>query len=184
LIAIGCSPSCPCADAENITDRPSSGNNFPVALLTDEDKRAIPLAQPKPQVLQPVVLAKALGDAAHLATALRARLRDLGQPATRGSAVVTGRIVYLDNVNDGVPGAIMPRLQYEPAADGLRVTLVFLRDGKTLVMRTRRAGDRRRSEREPFDRPIRVYQDVPVVVCRVRQAPFANSCSLRSSGFR
>jgi WD40 repeat protein len=113
-----------------------SGNNFPVALLTDEDKRAIPLAQPKPQVLQPVVLDKALGDAAHLAAALRARLRDLGQPATRGSAVVTGRIVYLDNVNDGVPGAIMPRLQYEPAADGLRVTLVFLQDGKTLVTRT------------------------------------------------
>ena len=78
-----------------------SGNDFPVALLTDEDKSAIPLAQPKPQVLQPIVLDRNLGDALHLSVALRARLRDLGQPATRGSAATTGRIVYLDNVNDG-----------------------------------------------------------------------------------
>ena len=88
-----------------------SGNDFPVALLTDEDKGAIPLAQPKPQVLQPIVLDRDLGDALHLSAALRARLRDLGQPAMRGSAATTGRIVDLDNVNDGVPGAIMPRLQ-------------------------------------------------------------------------
>jgi hypothetical protein len=113
-----------------------SGSDFPVALLTDEDKRAIPLAQPKPQVLQPVVIDKSLGDALHLSAALRARLRDLGQPATRGSAASTGRIVYLDNVNDGVPGAIMPRLQYEAASDGLHVTLAIIQDGKTLATRT------------------------------------------------
>jgi hypothetical protein len=113
-----------------------SGNDFPIALLTDEDKRAIPLAQPKPQVLQPLVVDRELGDELHLSAPLRARLRDLGQPAARGSAATDGRIVYLDNVNDGVPGAIMPRLQYEHAADGTHVTLALIQDGKTLVRRT------------------------------------------------
>lgn len=111
----------------------NGGDNFPVALLTDEAKRAIPVAQAKPQVLQPVVLDRDLGDSLNLGPALREQLRDLGQPAARGGPSANGRIVYLDGVADGVPGALIPRLQYEVAPDGLRVTIVFVRDGRNVA---------------------------------------------------
>jgi hypothetical protein len=110
-----------------------TGSNFPIALLTDEDRRAIPLAVPKPQVLQPLVVDGQLADPLKLAAALRARMRDLGEP---GTASIAGPIVYLDNLTDGVPGALMPRVQYESSNGTTRATLVFLRDGKPIDRRT------------------------------------------------
>ena len=39
----------------------------------------------------------------------------------------------LDLAPEGqVPGALIPRLQYDVAADGVHVTIVFMRDGKSV----------------------------------------------------
>jgi hypothetical protein len=105
-----------------------AGNDFPIMALTPDVKQAIPIAQPKPRILQPLVVDENLGDIVPLLTAVRQRLRRLGEPASRGAAAGAGRVVYLDGVTGEVPRAVVPRVRCEKTAAGLRATIGLWRD--------------------------------------------------------
>jgi WD40 repeat protein len=105
-----------------------AGNDFPLMSLTPDVKQAIPIAQPKPRILQPLIVDENFGDNVPLLTAVRQRLRQLGEPASRGDAAGAGRIVYLDGVTGEVPRAMVPRVRCEKTGGGLRATIGLWRD--------------------------------------------------------
>lgn len=103
---------------------PGASKNFQVARLSDEDKLAIPVAQPKPQVLRVICVDQTDADPDELEPLVRARLRGL----TQGGAAIP--VVYLDNVVSDLPGGFVPRVRYERVNDGWRATLRILRSNK------------------------------------------------------
>jgi WD40 repeat protein len=106
------------------------GSSFPVGLLSDEDKRKIPLAQGKPQLLRPVLQNETeLFDNLKLTPAVRDALRELREPSARGDARRQTAIVYLDSIDDDFPGAILPRGLYKVSGAAVRVTIRLVRDG-------------------------------------------------------
>jgi hypothetical protein len=107
------------------------GSSFPIAMLNEEEKRAIPLARAKPQLLRVLCLDENDG-AVGLTPQLRARLRQLSYSSASGSPQVEPALVYLDNVLDDLPGAILPRVRYRRSRDGLKVTLRLFRDNVAL----------------------------------------------------
>src|SRR5581483_6670244 len=52
------------------------GRTFPIALMTDEAKRQIPIGSAKPQVLRPLCVNGTLADPLGLTALVRERLRD------------------------------------------------------------------------------------------------------------
>jgi hypothetical protein len=103
---------------------PAASKNFQVARLTDEDKQAIPVAPPRPQVLRVLCLDDNDLDPDGLEPLVRARLRSLAQSASGAG------IVYLDTVVGELPGGFVPRVRYQRSGTGWQVTLRILRNNK------------------------------------------------------
>jgi WD40 repeat protein len=107
-----------------------AGHDFPLMTMTDADRRSIPLAVPRPRVVQPVVIGPRLVDIPALVTALRAELRRASQPLTRGSTGPSG-IVYVDYPAADLPRSIAPRIQCTSPTGG-ECTIVLLREGPSV----------------------------------------------------
>ena len=103
---------------------PAASKNFQVARLNDEDKLAIPVAQPRPQVLRVICVDDNDADSDGLEPLVRARLRGLAQAGSGAG------IVYLDTVVSELPGGFVPRVRYQPADGGWRATVRILRSNK------------------------------------------------------
>jgi WD40 repeat protein len=103
---------------------PASSRNFQVARLHDEDKLAIPLAQPLPQLLRVICMDENDADPDGFEPLTRARLRRLAQSGSGAG------LVYLDTVGSELPGAFVPRVRYERVAGGWRATVRILRSNK------------------------------------------------------
>lgn len=111
------------------------GQTFPIGMLTAEDRTKIHLAIVKPQVLRARVLDEDDLDALKLEPALRAELRSVSMPATRGSERQDPPIAYLDSVIDDVPDALIPQVRYVVAGDRVRIRLRLLQNGKVVSER-------------------------------------------------
>jgi WD40 repeat protein len=111
------------------------GSTFPIGLLTEAARREIPLANAKQQVLRIRCQDANDLDSLRLEPVVRAALRAVSTPVTRGSAVAEPSIVYLDNVVDEVPDAIVPQIRYsvEGSSVRIRLRLVRIREGKQEV---------------------------------------------------
>jgi WD40 repeat protein/uncharacterized caspase-like protein len=110
----------------------SGGQSFDIGLLSDEDKRAIPLANPKPQLMQVRCHDDQDGDSLGLAQRVRDLLKESSQPMTRGSAGSEPALAYSDDVPDGIPSAMSPRVTYQVQGGKLEATIRLYRD-KTKV---------------------------------------------------
>jgi WD40 repeat protein len=100
-----------------------SGQSFPIALFTPEDRREIPLASLKPQLLHVTVLDEDFNDSLQLAGPVRAELRALSTPATRGEARREPPLVYLDQVTEDVADAYVPQVIYRAQGDSVHIRL-------------------------------------------------------------
>ena len=111
------------------------GQTFPIALLTPEARRQIPLPVLKPQLLRAICLDEDDTDRLGLAAAVRAQLRAESIPATRGETRREPPLVYLDQVSGDVPDAYTPQVRYWVESGGVRLRLRVLR-GQERVERT------------------------------------------------
>lgn len=110
---------------------PTGGASFAIGLLTDQERRLVPLAMVKPLVLRPRISLQELGDdTLGVINELRKLLRDASHVSARGD-VGQPRLVYVDE--DDLPGAIRPTGTYTLEADRVRVKLFLRRDGETLA---------------------------------------------------
>jgi hypothetical protein len=112
------------------------GQSFPIGLLNDEDKRAIPLANPKPQLLRVECRDELDGDPRVLTARVRSLLRVASQPATRRQGGPEPPLVYIDDVVDDVPSAMSPRVRYVGKGEKLEVTIRLYRDNQMVSVDT------------------------------------------------
>jgi len=112
------------------------GQTFPIALLTPEARRQIPLPVLKPQLLRAICLDEDDTDRLGLAAAVRAQLRAESIPATRGETRREPPLVYLDQVSGDVPDAYTPQVRYWVESGGVRLRLRVLLGGKRVAERT------------------------------------------------
>jgi hypothetical protein len=109
---------------------PKGGETFPIGMLTDQEKKLIPLALVKPIVLRPRISLQELGDdTLGLINELRKLLRDASYVSVRG-AVGQPQLVFVDE--DELPGAFRPTGTYTIEGDAVRVKLFIRRDGETV----------------------------------------------------
>jgi hypothetical protein len=109
---------------------PKGGETFPIGMLTDQEKKLIPLAMVKPIVLRPRISLQELGDdTLGLINELRNLLRDASYVSVRG-VVGQPQLVYVDE--DELPGAFRPTGTYTIENDVVRVKLFIRRDGETV----------------------------------------------------
>jgi WD40 repeat protein/uncharacterized caspase-like protein len=108
----------------------SGGQSFDIGLLSDSDKRAIPLLNPKPQLMQVRCHDDQEGDSLGLAQRVRDLLKEASRPVTRGSARSEPALAYSDNVLDGIPSAMSPRVSYKVQGGKLEATVRLYRDNK------------------------------------------------------
>ena len=101
---------------------PRGGVSFPVGLLSDEDRRGIPLTGARPMILRPVLtdddedfdrlkLSRRLGDG----------LREAGLAAS-----ATNAFIYVDAAD--IPDGFTPYGKYAVTGDSLRVTVKLIRN--------------------------------------------------------
>jgi WD40 repeat protein len=103
------------------------GQDFPIAFLDDGEKKNIPLAVAKSQVLRAVCLTTALSDPLKLGPQVREQLRAMDQPA--GADYHDPGFIYLDDIPDGLPGAIIPRVSYTVMGETVQATISLFADG-------------------------------------------------------
>lgn len=104
------------------------GTSFDIGRLIEADRRALPLAKPKPLILRPQLANVEDGDDnLKLTSLVRKRLADEGFTTPRGSAVLT---VFVDA--DELAGAVRPAGTYSIEGKNVRVRLVLKQDGQTL----------------------------------------------------
>lgn len=105
------------------------GRGFPIGLLTLEDRMKIPHEPPKPEVLRLECEDEVGLDPLRLRSLLREELRALNYVQDRG----TGRaspIIYLDAVDDDLPGAIIPKIRYRILGNTISVQIRLISDEK------------------------------------------------------
>jgi uncharacterized caspase-like protein len=107
-----------------------AGQSFPIGLLSDQDKRAIPLANPKPQLLRVQCFDDQDGDSLGLAQRVRALLREASRPVARGSAASEPALVYDDDVLNDIPSAMSPLVRYQVQGGKLEAKVRIHRDNK------------------------------------------------------
>jgi hypothetical protein len=111
------------------------GQTFPIGMLTEKDRAQIHLANPKPELLRARVLDDNDLDSLKLEPALRAELRAASLPVTRGGTQSDPAVVYLDQVVDEVPDALIPQVRYSVAGNKLQARLRLLQNGKPVAQR-------------------------------------------------
>jgi hypothetical protein len=100
--------------------------------LSASDRRKIPLAPTKYQVLRVQCLDQDDLDSAELAQNLRPLLRDASRPLTRGTYSEQQRLVYVDAIAGDIPGAIIPQIRYTKLGNQIAALVRLNRDGKRL----------------------------------------------------
>jgi hypothetical protein len=105
------------------------GQTFPIALLTPATRGDIPLPLLKPQLLRATCLDENDDDRIGLCAPVRAALRTISSPVSRGAAREEPPLVYVDQVAGEVADAWLPQVRYwiEPA--GVRIRLRLRKDG-------------------------------------------------------
>ena len=107
---------------------PRGGASFDIGRLVEADRKTLPLAQPKPLILRPLLSNAEDGDDnLKLASLVGKRLADDSFTTPRGAAVTT---VYVDA--DELAGAVRPAGTYTIDGTKVSVRLVLKRDGQTL----------------------------------------------------
>ena len=105
------------------------GTSFDIGRLVEADRKALPLAKPKPLILRPKLgNAEDGDDNLKLEALMRKRLTDDSFNTPRGTAVTT---VYVD-AEDEVAGAVRPAGTYTIDGKKVSVRLVLKQDGQTL----------------------------------------------------
>jgi hypothetical protein len=94
--------------------------------------RAIPLANPKPQLLRVQCFDNQDGDSLGLAQRVRALLKEASQPVTRGNAGPEPALVYVDDLLDGIPSAMSPLVRYQVQAGKLEATVRLRRENQVV----------------------------------------------------
>ena len=112
------------------------GRGFPVALLTVEDRARIPLAMPKPQLFRVVCEDQDGLDPLHLRTLLREQMRGLKYAGARGDTHGEAPVMYLDAVDEDLPGALRPNVRYEISGDSVVARVRLISDDKSVAERT------------------------------------------------
>ncbi|MGH9901263.1 MAG: hypothetical protein ACRD68_05420, partial [Pyrinomonadaceae bacterium] len=109
----------------------TGGASFAIGLLTEQEKKLIPLAMVKPLILRPLITLQELGDdTLGVIRELRKLLRDASYVSVRGEAAQP-RLVYVDEGE--LPGAIRPTGTYTIEGEQVRVKLFLRRDGQTVA---------------------------------------------------
>jgi hypothetical protein len=106
-----------------------SGTSFPIGLLVPEARARIPLANPRPLLVRPVLVDDSEGDdvldlSSRLARALRRASDAAATPDSRAP-------VYVDG--DGLPEAVRVGGKYRTKGDAVSLKLVLRRDGKVIA---------------------------------------------------
>jgi WD40 repeat protein len=110
---------------------PAGGSSFAIGLLTEEEKRAIPLAIVKPLILRPRINLEELGDdTLGVINELRRLLRDETYVSVRGTGTQP-RLVFVDE--DELPGAIRPTGTYSITGEQVSIKVFLRRDGETIA---------------------------------------------------
>jgi hypothetical protein len=104
------------------------GTSFDIGRLVEADRKAVPLAKPRPLILRPLLSNTEDGDDnLKLASLVRKRLADDSFNIPRGTPVT---MVYVDA--DELPGAVRPAGTYTIDGKKVSVRLVLKQDGRTL----------------------------------------------------
>lgn len=108
---------------------PAGGASFAIGLIkTDDEKKAIPLANVKPIMLRTILQNKTLGyDDLKLTTLLRDKLIEKSYVSSESS---TAAIVFVDT--DEMPDAIIPSGNYEVGEKTVKVNINLIRDNRVL----------------------------------------------------
>jgi hypothetical protein len=106
-----------------------TGQTFPVAMFTPEDRAQIVLAKLKPQLLRARVEDEDQNDPMQLEGAVRAGLRAASRPATRGEVRPEPPLVYLDQVAGDVADAYVPQVRYQVDGGRVRIRLRLVSAG-------------------------------------------------------
>ena len=106
------------------------GRSFAIGQMKEEDKQAIHLAAPKPQVLRPSCLDDNDADPQSLTARVRAFLRDAAAPVTRGQPGSEPPLIYLDAVVNDLPSAFTPRIRYAAQPGSLKVRVRLFRENQ------------------------------------------------------
>ena len=130
-----------------------TGQTFPVAMFTPEDRAQIVLAKLKPQLLRARVEDEDQNDPMQLESAVRAGLRAVSLPATRGEARPEPPLVYLDQVAGDVAGAYVPQVRYQVDGKRVRIRLRLVSVGAPLEVKFEApAGERGEVARQIVER--------------------------------
>ena len=111
------------------------GQTFPIGLLKENDRLKIHLTQPKPEVLRARAHDEDDLDPIRLEPALRMQLRSISLPVARGAVQQDPALVYLDQVVDEVPDALIPVIRYAASGDQVKIRLRLLKNGKPVAER-------------------------------------------------
>lgn len=103
------------------------GESFDVALVTDSEKKNIPLSIEQPQVLRPIVFDDGTDDNFDT-LAFEPLLREALNDAGHHSEQSTIGMVYIDS--GALPGALRPLCIYKIVGDAVQVSIIFQRDGQ------------------------------------------------------
>jgi hypothetical protein len=109
------------------------GTGFPIALLPLEDRKQIPIASVKPELLRATCLDSLLLDSFSLCEPVRERLRDISYPQARGEEAREAPVAYFDAVVDDLPGALRPQLLYTVADSSITVRVRMIREEKLVA---------------------------------------------------
>ncbi len=109
------------------------GQTFPIGLFTEEDRRSIVLAAPKPQLLRVSCLDADDADPSGLTNRVRTLLRDLSEPVTRQRSGSEPPVIYLDSVVDDLPSALIPRVRYNLRDGKIQARMRLFRDNRAIA---------------------------------------------------
>jgi hypothetical protein len=114
------------------------GTGFPVALLTAEDRAKIPLAVVKQQLLRVLCENEDQEDPLDLRTLVREQMRAVNYAQARGDDSASGgaAVMYLDDTDDDLSGALAPKLRYVQSGDRVSVRVKLVSKERTIPEQT------------------------------------------------
>ncbi len=118
------------------------GATFPVGLVREEDRKQIPLAVARIQILHPRLQNQAKGlDDLKLEKLLAQHLKDLGQPEVRGGGQGPAPVIYQDAVSETFPDAFLPTGNYTVSGNQIVVRINLVKDEEEVVKQIEVRGD-------------------------------------------
>ena len=111
-----------------LTAAPES-RDFPVGMLSPEDRAKIVLPQPKPMVTGVLCEDADQNDPLVLGALVREQMRATGDVSHMDAL----QVMYIDSSADEIPGALSPKLQYRVQGSDVIVRIRLVKDGKDAV---------------------------------------------------